>query len=56
MRVLKARILVCHSLLQLTFFQTLHHDLSWVALNGMSHSFIELHKSVIYDLVLVSFL
>ena len=29
---------------------------SWVALNGMAHSFIELHKAVIHVIILVSFL
>ena len=30
--------------------------LSWVALHGMAHSFIELHKPVISVIILVSFL
>ena len=30
--------------------------LSWVALHGMAHSFIELDKAVIYVIILVSFL
>ena len=30
--------------------------LSWMALRGMAHSFIELHKAVVYVIVLVSFL
>ena len=29
---------------------------SWVALHGMAHSFIELHKVVIHVIILVSFL
>ena len=29
---------------------------SWVAPHGMAHSFIELHKAVIYVIILVSFL
>ena len=29
---------------------------SWVALQGMAHSFIELHKAVIHVIILVSFL
>ena len=28
---------------------------SWVALHGMAHSFIELHKAVIHVIILVSF-
>ena len=34
---------------------TMNH-LSWVALPGMAHSFIELDKSVIHMFILVSFL
>ena len=30
--------------------------LSWVSLNGMAHSFIELDKAVVYVIILVSFL
>ena len=30
--------------------------LSWVALNSMAHSFIELHKAMIHVIILVSFL
>ena len=30
--------------------------LSWVALHGMAHSFIELHKTVIHVIILVSLL
>ena len=48
----------------LPFPPLLHHVLSelsamarpsWVALHGMAHSFIELHKAVIHGIVLVSF-
>ena len=38
------------------FVRTLHHELSWVALHGMAHCFIELDKAVIYVINLVSFL
>ena len=31
------------------------NHLSWVALSGMAHSFIELHKAVIHVIILVSF-
>ena len=31
------------------FVKTLHCDLSWVALHGMAHNFIELHKSLCHD-------
>ena len=30
--------------------------LSWVALHGMAHSFIELDKAVVHEIRLVSFL
>ena len=50
--------LVCHSLFQwTTFCQNSHHGLCcWVALHGMSHSFIELDKAVVHVIRLVSFL
>ena len=36
------------------FIRSLHHDpSSWVALHGMAHSFIELHKAVIHIFILV---
>ena len=39
------------------FVRTLHHDHpSWVALQGMAHSFLELDKSVVLVIRLVSFL
>ena len=38
------------------FLRTLHHDLSWVAIHGMAHSFIELDKAVVQVINLVSFL
>ena len=51
--------MVCHSLLQWTTFfselSTMTH-LSWVALHGMAHSFIELDKAVVHVIRLVSFL
>ena len=58
--VLKARILKC-----LPFPSPVDHvwselstmnRLSWVALHGVAHSFIELHKAVIHVFILVSFL
>ena len=58
--VLKARILKWFAI---PFFsgpcivKTLHHGLScWVALYGMSHSFIELDKAVVHVISLISFL
>ena len=39
-----------------SFVRTLHHDLSWVALQGMAHSFIALAKAVVHVIRLVSFL
>ena len=50
---------VCHSLLQwTTFFSDFSTmtRLSWVALHGMAHSFIELDKAVVHVISLVSFL
>ena len=38
------------------FVRTLHHDPSWVALQGMAHSFIESDKAVVHVISLVSFL
>ena len=39
------------------FVGTLHHDRpSWVALHAMAHSFIELDKSVVHVIDLISFL
>ena len=52
---------VCHSLLPspvnhiLSELSSMTHP-SWVALNGMTHSFIELDKAVIHVISLVSFL
>ena len=49
---------VCHSLLQWTMLcqnSTMSH-LSWVALHGMAHSLIELDKTVVHVISLVSFL
>ena len=48
----------CSSLVQwTTFCQNSHHGLScWVALHGMSHSFIELDKAVVHVISLISFL
>ena len=40
--------------LSLSELSTVTHP-SWVALHGMAHSFIELHKAVIHGIVLVSF-
>ena len=34
------------------FVRTFHHDPSWVALHGMSHSFIELDKAVVHEISL----
>ena len=50
---------VCHSLLQwTTFFLELSTitRLSWVALHGMAHRFIELDKAVVHVIRLASFL
>ena len=38
------------------FVRILHHDLSWVVLHGMAHSFIELDKAVVHVIRFVSFL
>ena len=39
------------------FVRTLHHELSiWVALHGMTHSFIELDKAVVHVIRMGSFL
>ena len=38
------------------FVRTLHHDLSWVTLHSMAHSFIDLDKAVVHVIRLVSFL
>ena len=59
--VLRARILVCHSLLQWTKFCQNSPPWpilgpSWVALHGMAHSFIELDKAVVQVISLISFL
>ena len=45
---------VCHSLLQWTTFCQTH--VSWVALHGMAHSFIELDKAMVHVISLLSFL
>ena len=49
---------VCHSLLQWTILLELSTmtRLSWVALQGMAHSLIELDKAVVHVIRLVSFL
>ena len=46
---------VCHSLLQWTTFcqNSTMTRLSWVALQGMAHSFIELGKAVVHVISLV---
>ena len=58
--VIKARMLKWFAILFSSgpcFVRTLHHDpLSWVALHGMAHSFIELDKAVVRVISLVSFL
>ena len=57
--VLKTRIL---KLFAFRFFSGLHfvitlcHDLSWVALHGIAHSFIELDTAVVHVISLVNFL
>ena len=50
--------MVCHSILQWTTFcqNSPPSCLSWVALHGMVHSFIELDKAVVHVIRLVSFL
>ena len=56
--VFKARILkwfAIHFSSGPRFVRTLHHDLSWVALHGMVHSFTELDKAVVHVISLVSF-
>ena len=54
----KNSAVVCHSLLQWTVFcqNSTMTCLSWVALQGMAHSCIELDKAVIHVISLVSFL
>ena len=47
---------VCHSLLQVLSELSTMTCLSWVAIHGLAHSFIELDKAVIYVIRLVSFL
>ena len=58
--VLKARILKWFAIPYSNgphFVRTLYQThLSWVALNGMAHSFNELYKAVIHVIRLVSFL
>ena len=57
--VLKARILKWFSIPFSSgprFVRTLHHGPSWGALHGMAHSFIELYKSVVHVIRLVSFM
>ena len=57
--VLKERILKWFAILFSIgphFVRPLHHDPSWVALHGMVHSFIELDKTVIHVISLISFL
>ena len=49
--VLKARILKWFAIPFSSgscFVRTLHHDLFWVALHSMTHSFIELYKAVVH--------
>ena len=58
--VLKARILKWFALCSpvdhiLSEYFSMTH-LSWVALHGMAHSFIELYKTVVHVIKLVSFL
>ena len=58
--VLKARILKWFAIpfssdQVLSELSTMTHP-SWVALHGLAHSFIELHKTVIHEIILVSFL
>ena len=57
--VLKARILKWFAIPFSSgphFVRTLHYDhLSWVAVQGMAHSFIELDKAVVHVIRLVSF-
>ena len=49
--------MVCQSILQgATFCQNSLPCLSWVALQGMAHSFIELDKAVVHVIRLVSFM
>ena len=38
------------------FVSTPHYHLSWVALQGLAHSFIELDKAVVHVISLISFL
>ena len=55
----KSTEVVYHSLLQWTMFLSEFSTmtlLSWVALHGMVHSFIELDKAVVHVIRLVSFL
>ena len=58
--VLKARILKWFALCSpvdhiLSEYFSMTH-LSWVALHGMAHSFIELDKAVVHGIILISFL
>ena len=50
--------MVFHSLLKWTILSELSTmtRLSWVALHGLSHDFIELDKVVVYVISLISFL
>ena len=57
--VLKARILKWFAIPFSSgpcFVRTLHHDLSWVALHSMAHSFIKLDKAVVHVIRWVCFL
>ena len=58
--VLKARILNCFAIPFSSgprLVRTFHHDLSiWVALLSMAHGFIELDKTVVHVISLISFL
>ena len=48
----KSTGVVCHSPFQwTTFVRTRHHNLPWVALHSMAHSFTELRKSIQFRLM-----
>ena len=58
-KVLKARILKWFAIPFSSgprFVRPLHHDPSWVALQGMAHRLIELGKAVVHVINLISFL
>ena len=57
--VLKARILKWFAIYfsrRPHFVRTLHHELPWVALHSMVHSFIDLDKAGVHVFRLISFL